>query len=414
MKNKARFAEIIAIGDEILKGDILNSNSKMIAKKLYDIGIRTKYISVIGDNEDDISASVNLALTRSDFIIITGGLGPTNDDITKSVLAKIFKSKLIFKQSVYDDVKDFFKRRKVFMSEINRNQAIFPDNAEIIKNSMGTAPGIHYTAGSIEIFSIPGVPFEAEKMLDDYIILFIAQKSDYFIKSLDILTENISESLLFEKIGKPLEFVKTSFLPKASGVVLRIEAEGDNLEKVKNDLIKGRDIYLNLIPSENIFSVGNNSLVEMLFKALQKENMTISFAESCSGGMAAEKLVALSGASRVFNKSFVTYSNKAKNEILGVKNEILDKYGAVSKETVTEMLKGLLEITTADIVGAISGIAGPLGGTKQKPVGTVYIGVGLRDKNISVKRYNFNGNRDYIRQKSVAMLYLMALKIEKM
>ena len=406
-------AEVISIGDEILIGDIVDTNSNYIARKLYEISCKLNFVSQIHDNEIDITEAVKKAIGRSDVVIVTGGLGPTGDDITKEVLAKIFDSKLEFRTDIFDDITRFFQKRDIYMPENNKEQAVFPHNATVIKNNSGTAPGIHYEiAQNKHLFSLPGVPYEMEQMMVNYILPLLVKSNDFFIRNLDLHTAGIGESHIFslldveqlQKIGK------LAFLPKAAGVLIRLTCEGRDLAQIENSLDEGRRL-LESVLSEYITGYNNSSPALNLLNILKKKKFKVSFAESCTGGLIASTLTDISGASEVFKESYVTYANESKYRILAVNPYTLEFNGAVSKETVSEMLMGLIAETNSDIVGAVSGIAGPGGGSEDKPVGTVYIGSRIRGGEEIIERYNFHGNRKMIKERTVNAIFYQMIKL---
>jgi len=409
-------AEIIAIGDELLNGDVIDTNSNFIAGELNKISIPLQTVSQIHDDPEAISKAVSTAIHRSKIIIMTGGLGPTNDDITKNSLARIFNSKLEFLEEVFVHIEKLFSSRSRFMPEVNREQALFPHNAKVIFNKVGTAPGIHYSLpDNRHLFALPGVPFETNMMVREYIIPLLKNLNTSYTRSIDIQTNNIGESHLFSLISDvpALEkLVKLAFLPKSSGVLIRLNADGTSQDEVDNRLATALEMLQKDI-SQHISYIGSEKPAERVLKRLEQQNFKISVAESCTGGLISAMLTDYPGSSKVFEESFITYSNDAKFRLLGVNPRTLSLLGAVSEETVSEMLDGLLAQTKAQVVGAVSGIAGPDGGTPDKPVGTVFIGCAQRDGQKLVKRYQFWGDRKNVRERTANSFFLQVLDMLK-
>ena len=413
--------KIVAVGSELLIGDILDSNSNFIAKHLNKNGIKVKRISQISDDKDEIVEEL-YNYKKVNTLIFTGGLGPTNDDITKEVVTDYFKLNTYFDEKIFSDIKQRFAKRNITFSDTNKSQAIIPESSEkirinVINNRKGTAPGIHFDIVDSEsvknIFLLPGVPYEMEDMLLSYVIPFLIKVNNYTILTEEYYTRDISESKLFEKIDvENIEkYCSISFLPQSFGVKIRLKSESyDNREAV-NNLNKAESILLEDV--DRYVALKGKNAAMYLFGLLKEYNLKICFAESCTGGLAAKTLTEIPGSSAVFEESYITYSNESKFRILTVNPHILSTFGAVSEETVEEMLQGLLAISKADIVGAVSGIAGPEGGSKEKPVGTVITGCANVKGEMSVIRNLFNGNREYIRKKSVDKLFFMMIDMLK-
>lgn len=405
-------AIIISIGNELLNGTVVDTNSTYIGKQLTGCGIKVREMLRIGDFEQDMMNAVTNSLEKADIIVTTGGLGPTSDDITRPVLIKLFKSEVKLNNEVYDHIKSLFSRRNYVMPDININQAMLPVDAKVIFNHSGTAPGLHFEKNGKHIFTIPGVPYESRTMTDNYIVPLVKKLSKFHYRSLDINTFGIGEGSLFIKVDyKYYENLglDLAFLPSPSGVKVRISKRDTDLNKLNQIIETAKEKLIGEI-GEYIIGYGNSTLAESLIDLLKEKKFTVSFAESCTGGMCAAKITDIPGSSAVFNQSYVTYSNEVKHKILGVCNETLEKFGAVSKETVSEMLDGMLSITDADIVGAISGIAGPDGGTEEKPVGTVYVGVKIRGQEEVIQHFLGWGQRGDVRERSVNTLFFNMIK----
>lgn len=405
---------IINIGDELLSGHTINTNASFISLQLYDIGLLTSETRVIPDTEESLLEVLKETVGKFSSIIISGGLGPTHDDKTKCILSKFFSSKLKFNDNIWNNIEKLFSGWKVKISDINKEQALFPHNAKPINNIYGTAPGIHYTQKGSEIFALPGVPTEMKAMVNGYIIPFLSKSSNTTIIYKDINTFNFPESSLYEVLSSDKDFPYDSeiaFLPKGYGVTIRVKAMGTDKEQLQNKV----DAIVENISSKiekNIIGYDINDPAERVFEILLNKRLKISFAESCTGGLAAKKITDLPGSSKVFEESFVTYSNDSKFKQLSVNPVTLSQNGAVSYETVDEMLDGLLAVTSADVVCAISGIAGPDGGTPDKPVGTIYIGCALRENNERiVKLHKILGDRSTIRERSANRLFIQAIEL---
>ena len=407
-------ALIINIGDEILSGHTVNTNASFISRNLYSIGIKTSETRVIPDTEEALKDVLNETVGKFESIIISGGLGPTHDDKTKNILCEFFSSELKFNDDIWKDIENLFSNRNIKISETNKEQALFPHNAKVIKNIYGTAPGIHYSIKKSEIFALPGVPTEMKAMVSDYIIPFVRQRSENSIVYKDINTYNIPESNLYEIVSSDTDFpydTEIAFLPKGYGVTIRIKAMGADEKQLTDKVDKVVKTISEKIP-EYIIGYDIDDPAEKAFELLLQRKLKITFAESCTGGLVAKKLTDIPGSSKVFEESFVTYSNDSKFKQLSVNPITLAQNGAVSYETVDEMLDGLLAVTNADVVCSISGIAGPDGGTTGKPVGTIYIGTALRENNKRiVKLHSTFGSRTAIRERSANKLFIQVIEL---
>jgi len=390
-------SEIITIGDEILIGQIVNTNTVWIAQQLNSIGVNVFRMTSIGDSKEIITRTLNKALEDTDIVIITGGLGPTNDDITKNTLADYFDSKLVENKDVLADLKTFLKLRGVKeISKSNYSQCLVPDNCEIIRNIEGTAPGMIFKKNNKLIISLPGVPFEMKLMIENNVFPLLKQKIKLpTIIHKTINTQGIAESKLSEVISDwekalPSE-LKLAYLPSPGLVRLRLTANGNNYndlqQKIEDEVKK-----LQLIISEYIFGFDDDSLELIIGKLLKNNKFTLSTAESCTGGAIAQLITSVSGSSEYFIGSIISYSNEVKINELGVIEQDLITYGAVSKEVVEQMAIGVKKKLKTDFSIAVSGIAGPTGGTEDKPVGTTWIAVASENKVIS-KKFQFGDNR---------------------
>ena len=380
-------AEIISIGDELLNGQTINTNASWIAKTLDSIGIRTTYITTIADSKEAINTSLKLAQTRVRLILITGGLGPTKDDITKKTIAEYFNSPLVRNIDHYKLLNNYFTARGREMNELNKTQADIPECSTYIQNDNGTAPGMWFEDNNTIIMSMPGVPREMKTMMTNHVI---PKVKEYFntdiIEHRFIYTVGIGESdlaiLIEEWENKLPKNIKLAYLPNLGTVKLRLTATGQNNAEITTQL-KNVITALKLLISNYIYSESTEKLEEVIGELLVSENLTIATAESCTGGYISHKLTSIPGSSRYFEGSIVSYSNRIKEQQLGVSPITLQKHGAVSEQTVKEMSENIRMKYNTDIGIACSGIAGPDGGTKKKPVGTVWISYSDKYQTIS-------------------------------
>ncbi len=410
-------AEIITIGDEILIGQIIDSNSAWIAQQLKELGIKIYQITSISDSPEHITKAISDAETHADIIIITGGLGPTKDDLTKETLAKYFNTKLVFNKTVFEKNKELLGKRKIKMNELNTKQAELPENCIILNNTNGTAQGMLFEKNKKTIVSLPGVPFEMKKIITEEFIPFIQKK--YKTTSLyhkTVMTQGVPESELSLKIedwenNLPKD-IKLAYLPKPGIVRLRLTGTAEKKKNIAKKIDEEIKKLQKIIP-DNIFGYNDISLEEVIKNIFTEKNKTLATAESCTGGNVAKLLTSISGSSKYFKGSVVAYSNEIKSKILDVNKNTLNKYGAVSKQVVTEMAENIIKKFNTDYSIAISGIAGPTGGTTEKPVGTTWIAIA--DK-ISVDTYKFSFGEHRgrnITRATLTSLNLLRLKIIK-
>ena len=385
---------IITVGDELLIGQILNTNSAWIAQKLNELGIQVKWQLTIGDEKKELFENLTEFLIKSDIIIITGGLGPTSDDITKPTLCEFFNSRLIFNKNILEHVEKFVVSRGGILNELNKSQAYVPDNAITLFNPIGTAPGLWFNKNDKTVIAMPGVPFEMEKMMTDQVIPLLkshCQLSNIFHRTIN--TQGIPEARLAEMLNsweKSLpNKIKVAYLPSPGMVRIRLSLyDADN-----EDLLKKYENELHKIIGNNIWGYDNDSLEKIIGALLLERNKTLATAESCTGGNISKTIVSVPGSSRYFIGGIVAYSNDIKINQLGVNEDIIKKYGAVSKEVVEMMVANVIKKFKSDYGIAVSGIAGPDGGTVEKPVGTVYISVGDNNK-VLTQKFNFADNRE--------------------
>jgi len=411
--------EILAVGTELLMGQISNTNAQYISARLPEVGVGVYYHSVVGDNPDRLKESLRLALERCDVVITTGGLGPTQDDLTKETISEVFGKKLVLHEESMKDLKNYFYKLGRQMTVNNEKQAYMPEDCIVLKNNNGTAPGCIIEAGAKVVVMLPGPPIEMKPMFNDYVVPYFKKKSTFSIESRFLRVFGIGESAMETQI---IDLIDAQTNPtiatyaKMGEVTLRVSAKiqaGENAELIMKpviDEIKKR-------AGDCLYSDSNQNLDDVVANLLLEKNITISTAESCTGGLISETLTNIAGISKVFIGGAVTYSNESKAELLGVKNETLQSYGAVSRETAVEMAEGIRKRLKTDIGVSITGIAGPDGGTPEKPVGLVYVGLATESGTIT-KELRLLGNRNRIRTITalnvfdIIRRYILGLKID--
>ncbi len=383
-------AIILSIGDELISGSTVNTNAALIANCFLQAGINVIKIITIGDDEYDIIHELDKSSTLADYVVISGGLGPTHDDITKNVAAKYFNSNLELNNDAFERIKKRFKHFGREMDPSNNSQAILPHNAEIIPNDNGTAQGMIFKKNQTKYFFIPGVPFEMKIMMQENILPILIKESSKKIMQIVIHTFEIGESNLFsllkDWINKNNDLT-IAFLPHYTGVDIKITANGE-----QNGFSKALQ-ELKEIAGHYIFGYDDDTMENIIGNLLQSKKMTLSVAESCTGGRISNLFTNIPGSSNFFMYGVTTYSNESKKCILKVKQTILDSFGAVSEQTAGEMAEGVRLITGCDIGISTTGIAGPTGGTDEKPVGTLCVGISILGI-VKTYKFCFNINRD--------------------
>ncbi len=390
-------AELITIGDEILIGQIVDTNSAWMATELNAIGISVTRITSVSDTKEAIVEAIDSAWLHADIVLITGGLGPTNDDRTKKVLAEYFGSQLVNHQATLDHVTDFFSKRGMGLTRLNQEQALVPDCCEVLFNALGTAPGMLFRKKDQLLVSMPGVPFEMKYIMQQHVLPLLASKNKQeTIIHKTILTTGIPESILAEHISAwemalP-EHIKMAYLPSPEQVKLRLSAFGNDRLALEQEIESQVKLLIQLIP-EAAFGFDNDTLAGVVGKLLLEKNKTMVTAESCTGGNIAHQITLVPGCSAWYKGSVVAYSNDLKEKVLGVPASLLETYGAVSEPVVRQMAEGARTFLNAYYSIATSGIAGPDGGTDEKPVGLVWIAVS-GPKGTSSKSFRFPNNRE--------------------
>ena len=390
-------AEIITIGDEILIGQTIDTNSAWIAEQLNINGIEVHRIISVHDNHDQIVEALNNSEKRADLVIISGGLGPTKDDITKNALCDFFNTHLSFHEPTWRRIKTRFENRKFFLNKLNRDQALLPASCIVLPNETGTAPGMWFEKNNTIFISVPGVPFEMKEITEKEILpRLIKYGKNKAILHKTVLTQGLPESKLAQKIEKwesslP-ENIKIAYLPDPNSVRLRLSAYGTDINKLKlqveNEINKLKEII-----SDYIFGYDNDTMAGIIGKLLLEKGNTLSVAESCTGGYISHLITSVPGCSEYYKGGITAYSNEIKQDMLGVGADILKKYGAVSEPVVRQMAEGAQTKFRSDYAIATSGIAGPTGGTHEKPTGTVWIAVAGPKKTVS-RKYIFGDNRE--------------------
>lgn len=392
-------AEIIAVGTELLMGQIVNTNARYISEQLAALGISVLYHVVVGDNAERLQAVVEQGKSRSDILIFTGGLGPTEDDLTKETVARAFNKTLELHRPSLEAMKAYVKGWDKAMPENNLKQAYLPADGVIIPNRNGTAPGCIMEDGGKVAVLLPGPPSEMKPMFDETVVPFLRGKSEFFLYSRVLRLFGIGESAAALKID---ELIKNQTNPtiapyaKEAEVTFRITAMAKTPEEAEEILRPTVEKMYGEF-GDYIYGEGDDlSMADVVVRLLKEKGKTLATAESCTGGLIGRSITEVPGASEVYGFGFVTYANEAKEKLLGVKHETLAAHGAVSEETAREMALGARLKSGADIAIAVTGIAGPGGGTPEKPVGLVYVGLSTAENTTAVK-LNLSGNRARIR-----------------
>lgn len=395
-------SEILCVGTEILLGDIVNTNSQFISQELANLGIEVYHQSVVGDNPQRLLEELKIGFERSDIIITTGGLGPTQDDLTKETGAEFFNRKLVLDEKSLNDLKEHFNRMGRSYSDGNNiKQAYFPEGSTIFPNPHGTAPGCAIEDKGKILIVLPGPPRETKPMFKNYVIPLLKKYSSGIIKSKTLRIYGLGESAMAERVSY---FIENSINPtvapyaKEEDIILRITARAAE-EKEALALIEPVEAQLRKILGINVYGEDDVKMEDVLGKLLIDKGYTLSCAESCTGGLIAAKLINYPGISKAFKEGIIAYSDQSKITRLGVKKDTLDKYGAVSPEVAKEMAIGAAKTLNTDIGISTTGVAGPDGGTPEKPVGLVYIGLYNRGE-IKVKELRHTGTRDMIRKRA--------------
>ena len=405
---------IISIGEELLIGQTINTNAAWIASRLNSLGIETREIVVITDDHAEILRSLKTCGERADIIIITGGLGPTRDDVTKHALCAYFDTKLVMSEQILADVKDYLAKRGRTINELNRQQALVPEKARLMPNPYGTAPGLWFEEGGKSFIAMPGVPYEMREMVEKHVLPgFRKLPRQQYILHKTVLTHGIGESDLAQLLSSWEDELHPSitlaYLPSMGIVKLRLTARGTDEEQLQVTIAD--EIHkLSKHISKYIWGFDDDSMEKKAGELLNSSKHTLAIAESCTGGFTAHQITSVPGSSDYFRGSIVAYDNRVKIDILGVEEETIRTHGAVSKQVAEQMAEGAKKALQADYAIGITGIAGPDGGSKDKPVGTTWIAVAGRQlKDVQHFVYADNRERNIIRANKSAMMMLIKL-----
>ncbi|MDZ7743623.1 MAG: competence/damage-inducible protein A [Bacteroidota bacterium] len=403
--------EIITIGDEILIGQIVNSNAAWLGEKMNSIGIEVAQMRTIPDKRKDILEALEASSGKADIILITGGLGPTKDDITKQTLAEYFHTELKVNEKALEDIEKLFRARGLDMSELNRKQAEIPKNCLPLRNTEGTAPGMWFEENGCIYVSMPGVPYEMKSMIMDEVIPRLRSRMGTdAIYQKTVLTQGIGESWLSEKIENwedalPAN-IKLAYLPQPGIVRLRITASGDNKNELEKEVEQEIGKLKEIIPGL-IFGYDDDTLEQVVGEILKEKGKSLATAESCTGGYIAHLITSIAGSSEYYTGSVVSYANRIKIEELGVSPGAIEKQGAVSETVVRQMAEGIKQKFKTNYAIATSGIAGPSGGSEEKPVGTTWIAIATPEK-VFARKFQFGEHRGRnIRKTAVQALNML-------
>lgn len=400
-------AELLSIGDELLYGDILDTNQAWLAQQLLPLGVRVRYSQTVGDEIADIVAAFKLAISRAQVVIVTGGLGPTADDLTIEALAKALGVELELHEEVMDQMAERLKRPKEQFSASNRKQAYLPQGAAVLRNHWGTAPGVHARAGHVHVFLMPGVPREMKGIYGHHVEPVLKREfpAPRVILRKYLYAFGIPESRVGERMMKymaagsnPIVGTKVS-----DGIIgVRVVAEGADESAARQLLDEGAAFAREQL-KEGLFAEDDGSIAAATGRALLANKRTVAFAESCTAGLASAMLAEVPGISAALLEGAVVYSSAAKVRACGVKKETLDEHGAVSAETARELAEGIRARSGADIAVGVTGVAGPDGGTDEKPVGLVYFALATKDRTVALRRLMAGYDRQTIRERSAAI-----------
>lgn len=413
-------AEIISIGDELLIGQVVNTNQAFIAERLNSVGITVSRMSTVGDDEGEILAAFRQAVNRSDVVTVTGGLGPTHDDITRAVVCTFFETGLVVDQSALENINQIFARRGYPMTRLNEEQALVPRFCTVIQNRYGTAPGYFFEKKGKQFFVMPGVPSEMKAMVDNFLVPHFKKNSPGFvIRHRTLKTTGIPESFLADRLGDvnslfpPQSGITLAFLPVPTGVWLRISVKsrsedeaGHSIEEVERKIREKMEKY--------IYAADDEELEDVVGRLLTERKLRIAVAESCTGGLIADRITNVPGSSAYFERGLTTYSDSSKISELGVPTTLFLQFGAVSREVAEAMASGARMKSNVEIGVSTTGIAGPAGGTPDKPVGLVWVGYSDKHETLALK-FNFGDQRLRVKERTAqAALELLRRKLLKL
>lgn len=412
--NVIKTAEILCVGTEILIGEIVNTNAAYISSRLAEMGISQYHQGVVGDNPERLRTFLTSALSRCDLVILTGGLGPTYDDLTKETVADVMGRKLELDPRSLERVKSYFDRLGRKMTDNNIKQAMMPQGCEVFDNDVGTAPGCAIEDGEKGkcVIILPGPPREMKDMFEKKVAPFLEKRREYVLYSESLNIFGMGESAVEDALR---EFMEASENPTVAPYAidgecrLRVTARAKSREEGREKVKETENKILESSVGPYVYGI-DTTLEKTLISLLRDKNMTVTFAESCTGGLLAGRLTSVPGASDVFDGGVVSYAERVKHDFLGVKSETLEKYGAVSAECAVEMAKGVRMFVGADLGVSVTGLAGPGGGTEEKPVGTVFIGVSDRSGERAVELHIRDNGREYVRNIAVKNALFEAIK----
>lgn len=393
-------AELIAIGTELLLGNIANTDAQMISEGLSELGINVYYHTVVGDNPERVRQAVDIARTRADIIITTGGLGPTCDDLTKVALAEAFGKGLFFHEPSAQRIRDRFLQMERPMTDNNLQQAMLPEGCTVLDNDWGTAPGVAFEADGVHVLMLPGPPRECEMMFRHRAVPYLKNLSDGVIVSRTVKTFGIGESAVEERLRDLMNSLQNPTLApyaKPTGTELRITAHA-HTEEEAFALIAPVEERVKAILGDYVIGVDVNSVQEVCLNLLREKGFTLGTAESCTGGLIAKLITDLPGSSQVFNGGIVSYTNGVKAKVLGVSREMLEEFGAVSPQVAEAMARGAKEVLGCDIAVSATGVAGPDSDDRGNPVGLVYLGLAWGDQCVVQEFHAGRGDRERIRR----------------
>jgi nicotinamide-nucleotide amidase len=414
MENKQNIAEILCVGTELLLGDIVNTNAAFLSRELAALGFAVYHHSVVGDNPARLRDALELALSRSDLVVMSGGLGPTKDDLTKETVASYFGLELEMREDCLEEIRSYFARTGRVMSENNAKQAMIPRGARVLTNRYGTAPAIAISEQEKTVIMLPGPPVELIPIFHEEAIPYLRERGGATIFSRNVNIFGMGESAVAQKLDKLLcESQNPTVAPycKEGEVRLRVTARAESEQIATEMCDRVVDEILQSEVGEFVYGIDADSMESVLVDKLHAHGLTLSAAESCTGGLIAKRITDIPGCSDVFFGGCVTYTNEVKQRLLGVSADTLDAHGAVSRETAIEMARGVRERTGSDVGISATGIAGPGGGTEETPVGTVFLGIstkdgdGYRKLSLSSRR-----SREFIRIVAATNAYDMVIK----
>lgn len=406
---------VIVIGDELLIGQVIDTNSGWIARHLNPLGWNVRTVRVIGDTADEILKAVNDAFSETDIVLTTGGLGPTKDDITKTTMCQYFGGEMVLDKEVLKNVENIIEKRNLSMNPLNEAQAMVPTSCRVIQNQVGTAPIMWFEKDDKVLVSMPGVPFEMETMMEREVIPQLLKRFcvDSYIEHRTFIVVGYAESALAIKLeqfeNELPSYIHLAYLPVPGIVRLRLTGESKNKEAITQDMKTLSDKLHNILGSA-IVSYDDKPLSEIIGEKLKERGLTLATAESCTGGNVAHQITAIAGSSAYFLGSVVSYTNEIKHDLLNVSADVLKEYGAVSEPTVRQMAQGVCELLGADCAMATSGIAGPGGATVTKPVGTVWLAAKCGNR-VESQCKHFPGLRDRVIDRATTEVQIMLLKM---